>query len=399
MNSGSADGTKATDNMINEITNKNLKPFKLTELSKLLAGYEKGGAVIDPSTLGRLKNALIAKGEDPAQYTNRVSTQYKTLSSDMELKSGSGGLQYDTFAKNSTNEASKNIMGASFAKVNAKAKELNLDSELQLDENAGVNQKVDGVKLTALSLTMSGLIDDEIKSLQSVGDAAASDKIKQLQTAKARLDSGDISGLSLKNTDVSYKGATDSEKRQAEYNTTQHEIMHQAGAKNEDLVNESANTLQESKLIGRIPGTNQRYDEEIGKMIAGMEKTNTNPDAIMEAVAKKIDSWRPVSNAARVVETETGKRDSLKDALPEKADKGGTNKEGNENLVKAVDSIVDLLKKPAGASKTVPDMSIKDRNFFIKSFEVLKRTVAKSDEKLGSELKPLVSVATSQEEK
>jgi len=396
MNGGSADGTKTIDNMVNEVSNKNLDSNKLIELAKLIAGYEKGGAAVNPATLGRLKNALIAKGQDPAQYANQVLTQYKKVGSDMELKSGSGGLQYDTFAKNVANEASKNIMGVSFAKVNARAKDLKLDGAVNLKASAGINQNISGSGFNALSMTMSSLINDELKSLQSAGGSENNDKIRQLQAARARLDSGNVSGLSLKNTDVSYKGATDSEKRQAEYNTTQHENMHQAGAKNEELVYDSADALQESKLIGRIPGTSQRYDEEIGKLIAGLEKTNTNPEAIREAVAKQIDSWQPASNAQRVVETEEGKRDTMKDVLSNPGSGDQT------KVIEAIDHLGDQLTKPAGtpgASDTLVNMSIRDRSFFIRTFDSLKKTIAKSDEMLSDKIKPLVAMATERKKK
>lgn len=403
LNKGGGDATTATDQMVTGINalDATADLAKLKEIAKLISAYEKGGASIDSATLGRVKNALIAKGQDPATYTNQVLTNYKGVGAGMTVNPGSGALAYDAFAKNSLKDPSKrnarkDVMGVSFAKFNAKAAEMNLSGDIKLDEAAGVNQKIDGVKMDALSMVMSGLIDDEIKALQGVGDEISQQKIGQLNTAKSRLLSGDVSGMSLVNSDVEYGGENDSEKRAAQYNTIQHENMHQAGAHNEDIIEEGANALQEAKLVGRIPQTNQSYDEELGKLIASMERSGSDPETIRKAVADQISKWQP-SNAERVIQTEKGERDVLKEVVP-----GGEIKiAGIEKIQEAIDKLTVSLAKPsvlvAGGGRV--DMSINDKNFFYRTFEALKKTIRKGDQTVSEKLKPLSAMATVAEKK
>ena len=401
LNKGGADAASAISNMetgINALYNGGAPTpadeGKLKEIAKLISAYEKGGATVDGATLGRVKNALIASGQNPATYTNQVLTNYKGLNAKMSLKEGTGALQYDAFARNSAKDpvdrnAAKDIMGVSFAKLNDK-----LPANMKLDMAAGVNQKVEGTKLQELSSAMSSLIDDEIKALEVAGDSVSADKIKQLETVKTRLSKGNLSGLSLKNTDVQYEGLTDSEKRREEYNTVQHETMHQAGAKNEELVNDSADALQESKLVGKIPGSsNQRYDQEIGKLIATMEASNADEDSIRAAISEQISKWQP-SNAQRVIETEKGERDSMKELTM-----GGEMKmAGMEKMQEAIDKLARSLNKPTGSvGSTQANMSITDRNFFYKTFEALKKTIKKGDYSITEKLKPLSAMASAAE--
>lgn len=407
LNGGSDDANKAIDSMVGEISDPNaLDDKQLKELAKLIAAYSGHGGSINPGTLGKIKDALIAKGNNgdynPDNFAGKVTAQYKKAGEGMEVHAGTGGLQYNTFAANSakaagSRNASKDIMGASFEKINDKAKELGID--YKLDAAAGANQQVQGAQLGNLSKVMTGLIDDEIKSLQKIGGTVNSQKINELNVAKSRLATGDISGLSLKNSDVSYKGATATERRLAEYNTTQHEIMHQSGAKNEELVNDSAGALQESKLIGRIPKSDatdggKRYDEVIGKIIANMEQSQATPDAIRAAVDSQIEKWTP-KNAQRVIETESGDRDTIKEINPD-----------TEHLTKKFDETVDRLighlekeTAPVSGNQTASNMSIDDRNFFMRTFNDLKKTVSRGDELVSKELKPLSAIAVKQETK
>jgi hypothetical protein len=181
--------------------------------------------------------------------------------------------------------------------------------------------------------------------------------------------------------------------------------MHQAGAQNEELVSDSADMLQQAKLIGRIPGTEQRYDQEIGRLIATMEKNQAGADDIRNAVAKQVDSWTP-SNASRVLETETGKRDSESGAVPIV----GVDNTAMVETLKRLDSTLDHLQNPskglAGsnpAANQLTKMSSDDRNFFIRSFDRLKKTADKNEEALvhhidkGKEISPLVSRAGNEE--
>ena len=407
LNGTGPESTKAVDNMVAEIMAMSIgnqdEDKKMEAMAKALAAFKSKDGKVDFATLGRVDAALDSQGHGSAAQVGKVSTQYKKAGEDMEVHAGAGGLQYNTFAQNSAKmptdrNSSKDIMGASFEKINSKAKELGVD--YKLDAAAGVNQKIEGAQIGNLSKVMTGLIDDEIKSLQAIGGDINSQKISELNTAKSRLATGDISGLSLKNTDVSYKGATDTDRRLAEYNTTQHEIMHQSGAKNEELVNDSAQALQDSKLIGRIPQANaesggKRYDEVIGKMIANMEQSKANPDEIRAAIDSQIEKWTP-NNAQRVVETESGERDTVKEINPD-----------TEHLTKKFDETVDKLigrldkgfTSSTSSSKETSGMSIDDRNFFMRAFTGLKKTVSHGNELVSKELKPLSAIAIKQETK
>lgn len=396
INKGGADANNAVSNLesgIGALATTGRDEVKLEEIAKLIAAWEKGGGTANAATIGKLKAALIAKGKDPATFTDKVLTNYKPLNEQMELKSGTGKLEYDAFANN------KDVMGVSFAKLNAKAESMGMGADYKIDEKAGVNQKVDGVKMDALAITMSGLIDDEIKALQSVGGDVNAAQISKLNIAKDRLLSGNVSGMSLVNSDVEYKGDTDSERRANKYNTLQHENMHQAGAQNEELVDESSGALQERKLIGNIPGTKQRYDEEIGKMIASMETTAADPEIIRQAVASQIDKWAP-SNAQRVVETESGSRDALAEAAHVE-----TKLAGVEEVEKAINKLTESLGKPVkagvGGAKGMMQgpMSIADRNFFYKAFEGFKKVIRKDDQVIIEKLKPLTVMANNEEKR
>lgn len=394
LNKGGIDSAAAITHMETSIAGLPTTPkndAKLEEFAKLISAYEKGGASINGATLGRIKSALIAKGKDPASYTNQVLTNYRDLAAGMKIESGSGGLQYDAFAKNSAKgisqrNAAKDIMGVSFAKLNDK-----LPANFKLDAAAGVNQQVGGAQLQELSKAMSGIIDDEIATLQTVGTEASKNSIAQLNLAKSRLASGDLSGLSLKNTDVKYDGATDSERRRNEYNTVQHETMHQAGAKDEELVNVSSNALQNAKLVGRIPGTNnQRYDQEIGKLIAAMEKNNASSDAIGEAVAEQINKWQPASNAQRVIETETGVRDTVSEI----AQPGEIKTEGIEKAINKLSSSLDAKISSTASEQTIKLTPI-DKDFFRK----LSAKEIKVSSNVVEKLKPLGVMAANEEKK
>ncbi len=413
---GSKDADGALKNLVNAVP---MMSNEVAEnIAKALAAYSKDNPLDKLTTVktalqnktndGSLKrNSGLPYDFNPDNHTAKVSVaSYKDFDKNqMILNSGSGGLSYDAFAKNSAKDPSKrnnrkDIMGASFAKINSKAKEMGED--YSLEEGAGVTQENDGEKLKSLSRVMTKLIDDEIVSLQTVSGNVNSEKISQLNESKKRLASGDLSGIKLKNSDITYKGDNDSEKRSAEYNSTQHEIMHGAGAKNEELVYDSADALQSNKLIGRIPGTNQNYDTEIGKLIASMEKSQATQAATMQAVTSKIDGWK-VSNAQRVVETENGQRDSVSDTTSivnnttESGDKaieiGGLDK-FEESLDKFVSSI-DKQKfakgtNTAGTKSVEFDPSIKFRNFM----SSIAKKQNKADDKNTTILKtPLAKMA------
>ncbi|MEI6835388.1 MAG: hypothetical protein WCK59_01010 [Candidatus Falkowbacteria bacterium] len=333
LNGGSPEALLASVNLSSQISNQgagSLKPGILEELAKLIAAYEKKGGTSIPGGVGELKSALSSLGNpnyNPATYTGQVFSAYKKLGPNVaEVRTGQGPLAYNTFAANSfknpiDRNSRKDIIGASFGQINAEAERMGMGSVL--DEAEGAHQIIGGPKLNQISQVVSKMLDNEISRLNTTVSnpgvsaserAVAAEKIRQATVSKERLSSGSLSGLSLDNSDVVYQG-TDSEQRAARYNATQHEIIHSAGAKNEDLVQESADALGDARLIGRIPNSNgQSYDQEVGKMIAGMESVKADPAVIRQVVASQIDSWKP-SNAQRVLETESGERDSVKDVV------------------------------------------------------------------------------------
>jgi hypothetical protein len=383
LNKGGGDADSALANLIAEIQSPNTESAKVVEMAKAISAYEGGGASINATTLGKLKAELINAGEDPAKYT--TTRQYKNYDDNlMDHRPGTGNLRYDTFANNaSKHEAGKDVMGVSFAKLNDR-----LPANFKLKNEAAINE-ASGDQLKAVSSAMSGLIDNEIKALQSVPDATVNaDKIAQLNTAKTRLMTGDVSSLSLKNTDMVYKGANDSERRRNEYNSTQHEIMHSAGATNEAAVYEGSDALQSAKLAGRIPGAGgERYDVAMGKMIAEMEKAEASQEEMSQAIASQIGKWQ-VPNAQRVVETEKGVRDSSPVAPAE------IQMDGMEKALNKLTSSLERSMGLSGQNKGI-QLSPAERDFF--------RNLSRKSNKISStvveKLKPLGAMAAAEEKK
>ncbi len=398
LNGSDTNSAKAVNNILSEVNDINtpLEENKIEAMAKALAAFKKGGGKIDSATLGRVESALESKGYSLASYNGKVSTQYRKFGSFIEdVKDGSGALQYDAFSKNYANHnPEKDIMGVSFGKLNEK-----LGNDYKMDAAAGVNQKVDGEKLSKLSIAISSLIDDEISALEKNGVSTNSQQINQLNIAKARLQSGDLSGLSLKNTDVVYKGETDSERRRNEYNTTQHETMHQYGANNEEAVDSAANALQEAKLIGRIPQSGGKsYVEVLGKMIADLEQKGSNSEAINQAVASQINKWSP-SNAQRVMENENGTRENIKDVVVNTK----SNVDGNAMATEAINKLTDSLEKTNKLSGDKNQenegikLSIPATNFFRTMFDRVRNTIKKDDMIITDKLKPLSAMAINTE--
>jgi len=416
LNAGGADANRATANLVTEVSRVgrgSLSPEKLEELSKSLAAYQKGGDTIDPTTLGQLSAALTARSQtlNPDNFTGSVLTQYKKLGSNVDrVDKGNGALKLNTFATNSAKSpvdrnSRKDIVGASFGKINEEAKKMGMGDIL--DEAEGATQKIDGSKMTQVNQVLSKIIDNEIASLETVANnvnstaaekASATTKIKEANVSKERINSGKLSGLAMENTDVVYKG-TDSEKRKSKYNLNQHEIMHNSGAKNEEIVYDSADALQSAGLIGRIPKSNgQSYDQEIGKMIADMEKQNLDPNAIRQAVASQIDGWQ-VPNAQRVIETENGERDTVKDLAPEASEKSYD----SEKVVDAIEKLTEVVGKQKGSqgggSSNKIDFDIPAQNFLRSRLKDVQDATEKGSEVIAENLKPLEAIAASEESK
>lgn len=381
LNKGGGDADSALANLIAEIKSPNTESVKLVEMAKAISAYEGGGVSLDSATLGKLKGELAAAGEDPAKFT--TTRQYKNYNENlMDHKPGTGQLAYETFAKNGVNhEAGKDIMDVSFAKLNAK-----LPANFKLKDGASVNE-ASGEQLKAVSGAMANLIDDEIKALQSVPDATINtDKISQLNTAKARLLNGDVNNLSLNNSDMIPKGANDSERRRNLYNNKQHEIMHSAGATNEAAVYEGSDALQSAKLAGRIPGAGgERYDVSMGKMIAEMEKAEASQEAISQAITSQVEKWK-VPNAQRVMETEKGLRDSSPTPAAEIK---------MEGLEKAINKLGSSLDGPTSASGKFIKLTPTDKDFFRK----LSAKEIKVSSAVVEKLKPLGVMAAAEEKR
>jgi hypothetical protein len=410
MNKGDATSMQAIDSMVNEIgalAATGTNDDKLEAFAKAIAAFKGKDGDVNPGTLGKIEAALSASGFSPASFAGKVSTQYRQANSSYieDVKDGSGSMQYDAFAKNSTKPTSersqeKDIMGASFGKINDKAKELGVD--YSLDAAAGVNQKIDGEKLSGLSKIMEALIDDEIKALEQTGVAANSANIAKLNAAKARFAAGDVSSMSLKNTDVVYKGETDSEKRRNEYNTTQHETMHQFGAENEEAVDYGASALQEAKLVGKVSGdpenSGKRYDEVLGGLIAKLEQAGASQETMAKAITDQVSKWQ-TPNAQRVVETEAGERETVTDVLGKKTEteQPEVNMEKVEQAINKMSDKLSGTKVSNGPQRVSATMSNEDRQFFIRHFESLKKKVEKSGNVLSGKISPLSAVAANKE--
>lgn len=460
-----SEGYKALQNAINQVNGtvgvKQLDNDEANSMAKLLAAYKKGGG--NMKGLNDLDNALRnaggissgTKSTDSSTLDKEVLVNYRDFDKNkMIINEGKGKLEYDAFAKNSAKnpedrDLSKDYVGASFAQINTRARDMGIDVKLDAAPGATLEKSQVG----KVGLIMSSLIDDEIKALESsinqeasnspaikasqdkiknlqqelggiekstsVSDIArsneikrsisgeeknietekasllGSDKLSNLKAAKNRFVKNDLSELSLNNTDILYKGENDSDKRREKYNTTQHENMHKAGAKNEELTHESADALQDSRLIGRIPGTDKRYDTELGSMIGQMEAIKIDPALIKQAVAEKIGSWQ-VSSAQRTLEIEKGSRQTVSESVAESEKESGAKSDTkepvdhtehfanlNKNIAK-LNNTVDKLSSTVGkigSSKTSGDtrtnMSASDAKFFRTMFEKLGKKIEK----------------------
>lgn len=448
--------------------------------AKQVSAYEKAGN--KAYNLQDLKTAMTARGYDPSSYTDKVLVNYRDFDKEkMIINEGKGELKYDAFAKNSLRSVDqrnerKDVLGASFAKINTKAREMGINMEsLKVAPAATIDDKE---QLGKISTVISSLIDDEINKLQrSVDEASANNpvitasqqkikdlqsslsaldelpqdtmaqrvdynnkkvalennikqergvidkelssnndvrKIEQLKASKNRLTTEDVSKMKLQNTDIIYKGDSDTEKRQNAYNSIQHENMHGAGAKNEELVHEASDALQEAKLVGAIPGSGgkQSYDSEIGKIIANMESLKFDQKKIEEAVIKKISEWS-IPNHQRVIETEKGLRATESEVVKQREVELGTKvapaDNNNDSSGEKMDVIIESIKKlnrilDSGATKVNSNqsqlkdvrtkMSVEDVNFFRRMFTNLDKKVTKI---AGKNPKPLSVMAASEE--
>lgn len=457
-----SDGYKALQNAIHQVDGtagvKQLNNDEAHDMAKLLAAYKKGGGTM--KGLNDLDNALKAatgvsagaKSTNSDTLGDKVLVNYRDFDEKKMALKGKGQMEYNSFAQNSLKGASerdisKDYVGASFSKINDRAKDLGVD--LQLETAPGAT--IDKSQIAKISTVMASLIDDEIKALESSANSevannstikASQNKIKQLQkdlggikdpnsieginksnqiraainneqqtinketagldsvkkvnqlkAAKDRFDKKDLSTLSLNNTDVSYRKRSTSDQRREKYNTTQHENMHKAGAKNEELTHESADALQDARLIGRIPGTNKRYDTELGSMIGQMEAIKIDPAAIKQAVAEKISGWQ-VSSAKRTMEIEQGARQTVSESVAESSSSSTSVKEPADhtehlanlsktinNLNKTVDKLSSSVGKMSNGASNSNDnkasMSVSDANFFRRMFNNLNKKIEK----------------------
>lgn len=398
------------------------KPITADEIDNLslsVAAFEKSGEPL--KYLAELKTAIqnfaTATGStylDPDSRRAAAKVNFKDFDEKtMRLRKGQGSMEYDTLGKNSALSAGqrnpgKDIMGLSFAQFDKMANKLG--APVTLGGNPGATLSGDSLKQAAP--VISGLIDEEIASVtKEAGSNPSSSqmaKINQLQAIKGRLQDGsDLSNLRMTNSDVEYLGETDTAKRVAKYNTIQHEQIHSV-VKDEALTIRAAGELQDAKLIGRIPGTNQRYDTEIAKMMSNMISAGMGHTQIGNAIGEQIDRWK-VPNVQRVLESESGARSSM---AKEVNTNGGTTPPPvvppapSPNLERAIDNLTSSLNEaastfsaPTSTSTTTPEyvqtttMSNADTSFFRKMFRDLKSEVVDA---IGEDASP-VSVMASRE--
>ena len=286
---------------------------QMATLASSIAAYKKSGGKV--SHLQEIDEELRNQGYNSnSEYRDRARLNFKDYDpSLMRHRSGQGGMSYDALGKNSLKSSDqrnpeKDVMELSFRQLD-KASGSKVAS---LGNNAGTVLTGENLKNSLPAL--NSLIDNEAAKLRAEAGANPSSvqtaKISQLEAIKARLGDGSLEKLELVNSDIQYLGETDSAKRASKYNTLQHEKIHGAGFTDEKLTYQAADALQENKLIGNIPNSNKRYDEELGKMMANMSAAGIDGEQIEEAMLKKIDEWK-APDVDRVLESEAGVRSNL----------------------------------------------------------------------------------------
>ena len=286
---------------------------QMATLASSIAAYKKSGGKV--SHLQEIDEELRNQGYNSnSEYRDRARLNFKDYDpSLMRHRSGQGGMSYDALGKNSLKSSDqrnpeKDVMELSFRQLD-KASGPKVAS---LGNNAGTVLTGENLKNSLPAL--NSLIDNEAAKLRAEAGANPSSvqtaKISQLEAIKARLGDGSLEKLELVNSDIQYLGETDSAKRASKYNTLQHEKIHGAGFTDEKLTYQAADALQENKLIGNIPNSNKRYDEELGKMMANMSAAGIDGEQIEEAMLKKIDEWK-APDVDRVLESEAGVRSNL----------------------------------------------------------------------------------------
>jgi len=286
---------------------------QMATLASSIAAYKKSGGKV--SHLQEIDEELRNQGYNSnSEYRDRARLNFKDYDpSLMRHRPGQGGMSYDALGKNSLKSSDqrnpeKDVMELSFRQLD-KASGPKVAS---LGNNAGTVLTGENLKNSLPAL--NSLIDNEAAKLRAEAGANPSSvqtaKISQLEAIKARLGDGSLEKLELVNSDIQYLGETDSAKRASKYNTLQHEKIHGAGFTDEKLTYQAADALQENKLIGNIPNSNKRYDEELGKMMANMSAAGIDGEQIEEAMLKKIDEWK-APDVDRVLESEAGVRSNL----------------------------------------------------------------------------------------
>lgn len=286
---------------------------QMATLASSIAAYKKSGGKV--SHLQEIDEELRNQGYNSnSEYRDRARLNFKDYDpSLMRHRPGQRGMSYDALGKNSLKSSDqrnpeKDVMELSFRQLD-KASGPKVAS---LGNNAGTVLTGENLKNSLPAL--NSLIDNEAAKLRAEAGANPSSvqtaKISQLEAIKARLGDGSLEKLELVNSDIQYLGETDSAKRASKYNTLQHEKIHGAGFTDEKLTYQAADALQENKLIGNIPNSNKRYDEELGKMMANMSAAGIDGEQIEEAMLKKIDEWK-APDVDRVLESEAGVRSNL----------------------------------------------------------------------------------------
>lgn len=286
---------------------------QLEALTKSIAAYKKSGEKI--INLKDINDSLKNLGHDSDAVDSRIN--FKDYDPRlMRNRTGEGKMAYDTFGRNSLKSADqrnpdKDIMSLSFGQLD-KRNQQGGGGAATLGRTAGTVLTGDNLKKSLPAL--NSLIDSESAAIRKQAGANPSSeqaaKISQLEAIKARLGDASLGKIELVNSDIKYLGETDSAKRVNQYNTIQHEKIHGAGFTDEKLTYKAADALQENKLIGNIPNSNKRYDEELGKMMANMAAAGIGGKQIEEAMVKKIEDWK-LPNVDRVLESETGSRSNL----------------------------------------------------------------------------------------
>jgi hypothetical protein len=341
-----------------------------------IAGFEFNGG--DVSRLQPLIAALNSKavqtGGKVDEYKDYLKKSVKMRQVDQSAISGegSGALKVNSLASGKHNT---NIVGVDFDKLTSLG---DLEPDLNTGEIVGAN--IAPEKMADVAKELTGLIDEELETLQQAGatmisepldsleqrisqlrgqrstalkagniDQANADlpeleqisRIRDLRVSKERLaDPASLGNLSLKNTGVSLASATQSQ------TTNLHESLHGFGLDNENLtenvakqmasgsykVDDAATVAQNLKSImaQKNISQDQLSAEDIAQAISGVQPASQVEQVIAKEGGETIVN--NINNTSNQTIVGGGGDEKIMETLKEQEDKTGVKDRRNEYL-------------------------------------------------------------------